>query len=135
MTTDDTVLVANVVVRNQAGQVLLIRRSQTHPRLSLMWDLPGGLVEPGEAPEEAAERETWEETGLTVHDLEKYRERDAERDGRSYKFVLFTAMTDSDEVELSYEHDQYRWITAADIPELDLPERMREVLLRLTAAQ
>jgi len=31
-----------------------------------IWVTPGGLIEPGEHPADAAVRETWEETGLTV---------------------------------------------------------------------
>jgi 8-oxo-dGTP pyrophosphatase MutT (NUDIX family) len=31
-----------------------------------IWVTPGGLIEPGEQPSDAAVRETWEETGLTV---------------------------------------------------------------------
>src|SRR5205823_130549 len=30
------------------------------------WVMPGGLIEPGEQPADAAMRETWEETGLLV---------------------------------------------------------------------
>jgi 8-oxo-dGTP pyrophosphatase MutT (NUDIX family) len=31
-----------------------------------IWVVPGGLIEPGELPADAAVREVWEETGLTV---------------------------------------------------------------------
>lgn len=33
------------------------------------WEVPGGKVEPGESPEEAARREVWEEAGITVQAL------------------------------------------------------------------
>ena len=42
------------------GRVLMVRH--TYGRLN--WELPGGLVEPGEAPDEGATRELVEETGL-----------------------------------------------------------------------
>ena len=43
-----------------AGRVLLVHH--TYGRLN--WELPGGLVEPGEAPHAGATRELFEETGL-----------------------------------------------------------------------
>jgi ADP-ribose pyrophosphatase YjhB (NUDIX family) len=42
------------------GRILLVHH--TYGRLN--WELPGGLVEAGEAPDEAARRELLEETGL-----------------------------------------------------------------------
>lgn len=54
---------ANAIVE-RAGSVLLVRLSYG-PREG-RWALPGGLVESDETPEEAAVRETEEETGLRV---------------------------------------------------------------------
>jgi 8-oxo-dGTP diphosphatase len=45
-----------------AGRVLLVHH--TYGRLN--WELPGGLVEPGESPDEGATRELHEETGLVL---------------------------------------------------------------------
>ena len=42
-------------------------------RLLGIWVQPGGHVDPGEGPEEAAVRETHEETGLVAHHLEPAR--------------------------------------------------------------
>jgi len=54
---------ANTVIE-RGGSVLLVKLNYG-PRAG-RWALPGGLVEIGEGPEEAAIRETREETGLTV---------------------------------------------------------------------
>ena len=52
---------ASVVVRDDEGRVML-----AHHMESDRWLFPGGLIEPGETPADAAVRETWEETGLFV---------------------------------------------------------------------
>lgn len=54
---------ANTIVHRE-GRVLMVRLSYG-PREGC-WALPGGLVEQDEMPEEAAIRETEEETGLVV---------------------------------------------------------------------
>lgn len=52
---------ASTVVANEAGEVLLIRRSDNG-----LWTIPGGAMEPGETIAETAVRETKEETGIDV---------------------------------------------------------------------
>jgi ADP-ribose pyrophosphatase YjhB (NUDIX family) len=49
----------NVVVENDRGQILLIRRSDNDN-----WALPGGAIDLGESMTQAAVRETAEETGI-----------------------------------------------------------------------
>ncbi|MFH8926362.1 NUDIX hydrolase [Streptomyces pristinaespiralis] len=46
------------------GRVLMVRRRISEGEL--MWQFPAGGIEDGESPEEAAVRETLEETGLEV---------------------------------------------------------------------
>ncbi len=53
---------AAAIVRNPAGQVLLVQQNYG----SFAWGAPGGVVEPGETPMQAAVREAAEETGLEV---------------------------------------------------------------------
>jgi 8-oxo-dGTP pyrophosphatase MutT (NUDIX family) len=51
----------SVAVRDADGRVLLARHAEGN-----RWLLPGGAIEPGETPADAAVREAWEETGLVV---------------------------------------------------------------------
>lgn len=53
--------VAIAVVLDDEDQVLLHRRADTG-----VWALPGGIIDPGEEPADAAVRECYEETGVMV---------------------------------------------------------------------
>jgi 8-oxo-dGTP diphosphatase len=52
------------VVTDDRGRILVIRRR--NPPAAGRWSLPGGRIEAGETPGEAAAREVLEETGLQV---------------------------------------------------------------------
>jgi len=58
-------LVAAGLVADERGYILLSRRRSDQP-LPGKWELPGGKIEPGEAPEEALRRELEEELGAAV---------------------------------------------------------------------
>lgn len=51
----------SVALRDEDGRVLLARHVEGN-----VWVLPGGAIEPGEVPADAAVREMFEETGLLV---------------------------------------------------------------------
>jgi 8-oxo-dGTP diphosphatase len=55
-------LVVAALVRADDGRVLLTQRRADQP-MPLLWELPGGKVEPGEAPAAALAREIVEELG------------------------------------------------------------------------
>ena len=57
---------AAVVATDDAGRVLLLKHVF---RGGSGWGIPGGFMEAGEQPEEAARRELREETGLELEDL------------------------------------------------------------------
>jgi len=48
-----------VIARDSAGRLLMV-----HDKDSGAWTLPGGIMEPDEAPADAAVREVFEETGM-----------------------------------------------------------------------
>lgn len=64
--------VAVGVVRSSDGRVLLAERRPGTVGAGY-WELPGGKIDPGEAPAQAAVRELWEELGVRVQELEPWR--------------------------------------------------------------
>ena len=60
----DRVRCAGALVRDAEDRLLLVRRANEPSRG--LWSLPGGRIEDGETPEQAAAREVREETGLVV---------------------------------------------------------------------
>ncbi|MDP2871500.1 MAG: NUDIX hydrolase [Bacillota bacterium] len=55
---------AAVIITDTEDRILLLRRADSGE-----WGIPGGFIEPGESAEEAARRETREETGLELGEL------------------------------------------------------------------
>jgi 8-oxo-dGTP pyrophosphatase MutT (NUDIX family) len=110
--------------RTESGiEWLVLHRSHFAPEFAgdWAWGTPGGGCEPGESVEECARRELREETGL---DAECVPTDCGGKSGRTfgYDFVLFHAEVDAHaEVVLSWEHDEYRWLTLDEAQALCLP--------------
>jgi 8-oxo-dGTP pyrophosphatase MutT (NUDIX family) len=61
---------ARIVLTDDRGRVLLLRGGDPlRPDDGSWWFTPGGGIEPGESAHDAARRELFEETGLSVDDL------------------------------------------------------------------
>jgi len=59
---------AAVVPLTDAGEVLLLRQYR-YAAGELLWEIPAGTLEPGEAPERCARRELEEEAGVRASEL------------------------------------------------------------------
>jgi mutator protein MutT len=53
-------------VRTPTGVQVLVARRRPGRRFAGLWEWPGGKIEPGESPAQAAVRELQEETGITA---------------------------------------------------------------------
>ena len=118
----DTVRAAGVLLVDPDGQVLLARR-----RDGQGWSLPGGHIEDGETPEQAARRELKEETYLDAPEsLSEWTRRI--RDG--VDFTTFVGRVDRPETPtLNEEHSRAVWVQPqAALETMDLHPGMRIVL-------
>lgn len=77
--------------------------------------IPGGHIELGERMEDALRREVKEETGLDIHDIKFIRFQefvydDAFWEKRHFIFFDYACRTDSTEVQLNDEAEEYVWV-------------------------
>jgi len=95
------------------GRVLLVRRAMNPARGT--WVFPGGYVDRGEAVEDAARRETWEETGLRVH-LERLLGVYS-REGDEVVLIVYVGRVDSDDVVIGSEEIEAAWFAPDKLPD------------------
>ena len=107
------------VVLIKGNKVLLLKRSKGSPWKPGYWGPPGGHVDPGETPKQAAVREIFEEAGLRIKesDLELMLQRTKNSFGVIYYFV--TDKFTGEGVALSHEHDGFTWANWEKIQSLD----------------
>ncbi|GLX34338.1 hypothetical protein Sros01_04110 [Streptomyces roseochromogenus] len=105
--------VAAAVVVHE-GRVLLVRRRAAEGNLS--WQFPAGKVEPGEAWEGAAVRETKEETGLDVAVAGVLGERVHPDTGRLMSYAACDVVGGSAQAAAPTEIAEVAWVTLAELP-------------------
>jgi ADP-ribose pyrophosphatase YjhB (NUDIX family) len=120
---------AAAFVRDDAGRVLLVR--QTYHRDGPLWAAPGGWVDRGENPRQAAVRETYEETGLRVT-----AGRLLEVDGGPYgevSLVFECQIVDDGGFQPGPETDRIGYFSPASFPSMTV--ETRRLLERTIAVQ
>ena len=110
---DKPAIAAAVIV--QDGRLLLVRRRVAEG--SLRWQVPAGQIEPGESPEDAAVRETFEETGLVVAARRQLGDRVHPNTKRQMFYVEADALAGTAYVADNEELDAVAWVKSSDITE------------------
>ncbi len=120
------------IIFNKEGKFLTIRRTKTAPVRPNTWDLPGGDVDFGEDVTQSIIREIKEETGLEISDLDLFDvESHVNKEGNFWITIGYTAKTISDEVALSFEHDQFKWVTAKEFLEFESADKLMRFVRNL----
>jgi 8-oxo-dGTP pyrophosphatase MutT (NUDIX family) len=108
-----------VVTRGAGSDAEVALASRRNRADRLVWGLPKGMVEPGEAPEETAVREVREETGLVAEieaplgDISYWYVWDGERIRKKVTFFLMRAVG-GDPEDHDHEMEEVRWFPFAE---------------------
>ncbi len=114
-------------------KILLLRRATGNPKYIGQFELPGGKLEFGEAPELALKREVVEEVGNEVEVSQLFKVVSwldtNEADTQHIILVYLVGLKSSaDQLTLSSEHDRYLWEKLSDI-QLDEVNLLSRVVL------
>lgn len=113
------------------GKVLILRESSKYGDGSNVakYDVPGGRIKPGQRFDESLLREVKEETGLDVEIGRPFlvSEWRPQVRGEQWQIVgiFFECKTDSNEVKLSKDHDDFQWINPEDYKKYNLIDNLR----------
>ncbi|MFG1865659.1 NUDIX hydrolase [Microbispora bryophytorum] len=118
----------NVVVTNDAGDILMIRRSDNGN-----WAVPGGAIDLGESLPQAAVRETLEETGVlceitglvgTYTDPRHVIFYTSNGEARQEFSIVLTARAVRGEPTPSSESTEVRWVPRGEVATLPMDRSM-----------
>jgi len=133
--------VVAAIIEHQ-GKILACQRARGG-RFELLWEFPGGKVEPGETLERALARELKEELGVTARiGREVYRSKYSYAEMREpIELVFFAASAAPDQIE-NKEFEQIAWRTPESLTELnflaadwELIEKLASGTIRVTGGE
>jgi ADP-ribose pyrophosphatase YjhB (NUDIX family) len=120
----------NVLIENEAGEILMIRRSDNGN-----WAIPGGAIDLGESLIQAAKRETLEETGIECEingvigiytDPKHIVLYTSNGEARQEFSIVVTGRATGGEPTSSNESTEVVWVPTAKLDGLQMHRSMRE---------
>lgn len=106
------------------GKILLLKVRSKSGHDAGKWEIPGGKVKRKEFFDEALKREFLEETGLEINIESLYNviqnDYTACKTNERIKSIqlIMKVTSTSDKVQISPEHDDYKWFTEEEVKEL-----------------
>jgi len=105
---------------------LVLKRGETAPSNPNKWDFPGGDMDFGENAYDSIKREIKEESGLNINELEPYDVYSKINNINNFWVTIaYKGETDNDNVQLSYEHSDYKWVDLKEFNQLDVVEKIK----------
>jgi 8-oxo-dGTP diphosphatase len=120
------------------GKILLLQRSQKVKTMKGKWAGVSGYIEKSEEPIRRAITEIKEETGFTDENIKFLEEGKALKAADNVRpnnitWVVhpFYFRSNTDDVQLDWEHDAYKWIHPSELEKFDTVPRLKEAFDRV----
>ena len=110
---------AAVILIDENNRTLILKRAKESSWMPGKWGLPGGQLEEGETPKQAAIRETAEETNINV-DPKDLKELEV-----SHDVPVYTTRSWSGKVKIDFEHDDFKWVDVAGMDKYETTPGLR----------
>jgi len=133
-------VVTGILVKNQKGELLLVKKIEGVGPYAWMYLTPGGGVNTGEPIDEAVQRELFEETGVRVKNLKRVSfDDDVTKNWRGnethYIMLLYTGEYVSGDLNPTEEDDDdlevIEWFDKARINKIPLSPPLKKLLKQL----
>jgi 8-oxo-dGTP diphosphatase len=108
------VAVGAIIEHSDSGRILLLKRAEQADYMGGIWEDITGRMKQFEEPEDALRREVREECGLEIAIVKPLTVFHLYRGARSAENelvgIIYWCRSESDQVVLSREHSDYRWL-------------------------
>ena len=119
-------ITVGAVIFNSDNKILLCKSHKWNDK----YIIPGGHIELGEKMETALKREILEETGLEIYNIDLISIKESvynkafDKD-KHFIFIDYICRTDSDDVILNEEAEEYEWVALNEVDNYDLGDLLK----------
>lgn len=124
-------------VLTKEGKILILKRGYKVSTYKGKWACISGYLEENEKPLERAYREIEEETGLCKEEVKLLKEIEPiefydEEESREWKVYPFLFEVERSNIDIDWEHTEYKWVKPEEIEKYDTVPKLKEVIAKMT---
>jgi 8-oxo-dGTP diphosphatase len=125
-------LAVRVLLTDQDGKILILKRSTDSKTNPGKWELPGGKVDQGESFDHALIREVYEETNLKISLEHVVGASEQNLHIIRAVHIIMSGKIVEGELNLSSEHEGYAWVLIETLPDYELADWLQDYVNQTT---
>jgi 8-oxo-dGTP diphosphatase len=119
-------LAVRVLLTDQEGKILILKRSTDSKTNPGKWELPGGKVDQGESFDHALIREVYEETNLKISLEHVVGASEQNLHIIRAVHIIMSGKIVEGGLNLSSEHEGYAWVMIETLPDYELADWLQD---------